>query len=123
MTDEQKEEMKEELKTVYKYDMFIDENPDVQERVKLSRAQALVEGKAEGRAEGKVEGRAEGMQSLILVAIKNRFPTLATQVQPLIEQIQDTKKLEKLFLQLASATTENEVRQLLKSKKVGRRKQ
>lgn len=100
--------------TVYKYDMFIDENPDVQERVERSRAQAL--------AEGEAKGQAKGMQRLILAAIKDRFPRLATQTQPLIEQIQDTKKLEKLFLQLASATTEDEVRKLLNIKKVSRRR-
>jgi predicted transposase YdaD len=118
LTPEQKEEMKEVLKTVYKYDMFIDENPDVQERIERSRAQAMAEGEVKGRA----EGEAKGMQQLILASIKNRFPKLPVQAQPVIEQIQDTQKLEKLFLQLASATTEDEVCKLLNIKKASRRR-
>ena len=101
MTDEQKEEMKEELKTVYKYDMFIDENPDVQERVERSRVQALE------------EGSAKGMQRLILAAVKDRFPTLADQAQSQVEQVQDSDALERLFLQLTTATTEKDVRRIL----------
>jgi hypothetical protein len=105
MTDQQKEEIKEELKTVYKYDMFIDENPDVQERIQRGITQEAT----------------SRLQWSVTTLIQQRFPILLAQAQPLIEQIQDTKKLEKLFLQLASATTEDEVRQLLNTKKVGRR--
>jgi len=97
LTDEQKEEMKEELKVIYKYDQFIDENPDVQERVER----------------GITQGIAQGMQRLILDAVKERFPALADQAQPLIERIQDTGVLETLFRHLLTATTERDVRCIL----------
>ena len=106
MTDEQKEEMKEELKMVYKYDMFIDENPDVQERVERGIAQ----------------GEILGLQKAAIAPVKKRFPALLAQVQPLIEQIQKPDKLEELILQLASATTEQEIRQILQIKKVSRKR-
>jgi hypothetical protein len=106
LTPEQKEEMKEVLKVIYKYDQFIDENPDVQERVERSRAQ----------------GEILGLQKAAMAPIKKRFPALLAQVQPLIEQIQKPDKLEELVLQLASATTEQEVRQILQIKKASRRR-
>jgi tRNA U34 5-carboxymethylaminomethyl modifying enzyme MnmG/GidA len=105
MTDQQKEEMKEELKVIYKYDQFIDENPDVQERVERSRAQALEEGKAQGEV--------LSLQRLAIIALKRRFPTLLVQAQPQIKQIQNIDTLDELILQLASATTEREVRRIL----------
>jgi hypothetical protein len=55
------------------------------------------------------------MQRLMLDAIKERFPALANQAQPLIEQVQDTDALEMLFRHLLTATTERDVRQLLQS--------
>jgi hypothetical protein len=106
LTPEQKEEMKEVLKVIYKYDQFIDENLDVQERVERSRAQ----------------GEILGLQKAAMAPIKKRFPALLAQVQPLIKQIQKPDKLEELVLQLASATTEQEVRQILQIKKASRRR-
>jgi len=106
MTDEQKEKMKEELQVIYKYDMFIDENPDVQERVERGIAQEAT----------------SRLQWSATTLIQQRFPALLVQAQPLIEQIQDANNLEKLFLQLASATTEDEVRQLLNIKKISRKR-
>jgi hypothetical protein len=97
LTDEQKEEMKEELKVIYKYDQFIDENPDVQERVER----------------GITLGEIRSLQRLAITAIKRRFPSLLDQAQTQIEQIQNTDTLDELILQLASATTEREVRRIL----------
>jgi hypothetical protein len=72
MTDEQKQEIREELKVIYKYDQFIDENPDVQKRVERGRA----------------EGEIRGLQKAAMAPIKRHFPTLLVQAKPLIEQIQ-----------------------------------
>jgi hypothetical protein len=110
LTDEQKEEMKEVLKVIYKYDQFIDENPDVQERVQRSRVEALA------------EGGILTLRRLAITAVKKRFPSLLAQAQSRIEQIQDTNTLDELILQLASATTEDEARKLLNIKKASRRR-
>jgi len=59
------------------------------------------------------EGKAEGMQQLILDAIKERFPALADQAQPQVEQIQDANALATLFRHLLTATTERDVRRIL----------
>jgi hypothetical protein len=101
MGEPEKREIEEELKMIYKIDQFIDGNPHVEERV------------AQRRAEERAKGRAEGMQQLILDAIKARFPALADQAQPQIEQMQDTDALETLFRHLLTATTERDARQIL----------
>jgi hypothetical protein len=93
MTEPEKQEMEEELEMVYKIDQFFDGNPRVEKRVE--------------------RGVARGMQRLILAAIQDRFPTVADQAQPQLEQIQDTDTLETLFRQLMTATTERDVRRIL----------
>jgi len=109
MDEPEKREIEEELKVIYNIDQFIDGNPRVEERIEKAGAQRFAEGIAQGRDEGK----AEGMQRLMLNMIKDRFPALADQAQPPIEQIQDADALETLFRHLLTATTERDVRQLL----------
>jgi hypothetical protein len=83
------------------HDQLIDDNPDVQKRVE--------------------RGHVAGMRQLMIAAIKGHFPSLATQTQQQIEQIQSPNALEKLFQQLTFATTEDEARKILLSQKTGRK--
>ena len=53
LSESEKEEIMEELKAHYNYDWFIDENPDVQERI--------TRGKKESRKEGLKEGEVKGL--------------------------------------------------------------
>jgi hypothetical protein len=105
MDEPEKREIQEELKMVYKIDRFIDGNPYIEERIERAVAQRV--------AQGVAQGRAEGMQRLMLDVIKDRFPALADQVQPQIEQIRDADALETLFQHLLTATTEKDARQIL----------
>ena len=101
MDEQDKQTMEEVLKMEYAYDQLIDDNPDVQKRVE--------------------RGQVEGMRRMMLTFIKSHFPSLATQTQQQIEQIQSPNALKKLFRQLTFATTEDEVRKLLQSRKTGRK--
>jgi hypothetical protein len=109
MNESEKREMEEELKMIYNIDQFIDGNPRVEQRV----AQGIEQGIEQGMAQGMAQGRVEGMQRLMLDVIKDRFPALANQAQPHIEQIRDADTLETLFRRLIAATTEKDVRQIL----------
>lgn len=78
MDEQDKQAMEEVLKMEYAYDQFIDDNPEVQKRVE--------------------RGYVEGMQQLIIAAVKDRFPALATQAHQQIAQIQKPDALKKIFL-------------------------
>jgi len=101
MDEQDKQVMEEVLKMEYAYDQLIDDNPDVQKRVERRQVELA--------------------QQLIIEAIQSRFPALATQAQQQIAQIQKPNVLKKFFLQLTSATTEDEVRKLLQSRKASRK--
>lgn len=101
MDEQGKQVMEEVLKMEYAYDQLIDDNPEVKKRVE--------------------RGRVEAMRDLIIAAIEIRFPSLVTQVQQQIEQIQKPKTLEKFCIQLVSATTEERVRKLLQTRETGRK--
>jgi hypothetical protein len=94
--------MEEVLKMEYAYDQLIDDNPEMQKRVE--------------------RGHVEGMRRTMLTFITSRFPSLAAQAQQQIEQIQNPKILDKLCVQLASVTTEDEARKLLQSRKTVRKR-
>jgi hypothetical protein len=141
MKEPEKREIEEELKMVYKIDRFIDGNPYIEDRIEKAvaerveqraaqiaeqraaqiaeqRAAQIAEQRAAQIAEQRVAQIAEqrvaqGMQRLILDAVKDRFPALADQAQPLIEQIQEADALETLFRHLLVATTERDVRRIL----------
>ena len=105
MTEHDKREVEEELQMEFAYDWFLDENPEVLERVD--------KGRIEGEKLGLQKGEKLGLQRLAMTMIRKRFPLLGDQAQGRIEQIEHIDTLEQLILQLTSATTEAEVRQLL----------
>jgi hypothetical protein len=113
MNEPEKREIQEELKMVYQIDRFIDGNPYIENRIEKAVAERAEKIAAERAEKIAAERVAQGMQRLILDAIKDRFPALADQAQPQIEQIQDADALETLFRHLLAVTTEKDVRQLL----------
>lgn len=76
------------------YDWFLDDNPDVQERV--------------------VKGELRGLQKSALKIIKQRFPSLVELAQQPVAQTNDQDELDHLLDQLLVASNEAEVRKLLK---------
>ena len=76
------------------YDWFLDDNPDVQERVE--------------------KGELRGLQRSVLKILKKRFPSLGDLAQPRIVAITDQDELDQLIDQLLVVTDEGEVRALLK---------
>lgn len=76
------------------YDWFLDDNPDVQERVE--------------------KGELRGLQRSALKIVKNRFPSLGDVAQQHVVAITDQDELDQLIDQLLVATDEAEVRKLLK---------
>ena len=76
------------------YDWFLDDNPDVQERV--------------------TKGELRGLQKSALKIIRQRFPSLVKQVQQPIALINDLDELDQLIDQLLVVPDETGVRKLLK---------
>ena len=98
MTMQDKREIEEELQMEYAYDWFLDENPEVLERVD----------------KGEKRGEIRGLQRSALTILKQRFPTLVAQAQPGIEQITSSDELDRLISLLALASNEVEVRRVLR---------
>ena len=80
------------------YDWFLDDNPDVQERVE----------------KGMEKGQLRGLQRSALKFLKKRFPSLVDAAQQRVVAITDQDELDQLIDQLFVATDEIEVRKLLK---------
>jgi uncharacterized coiled-coil DUF342 family protein len=81
----------------YKYDYFLDDNPDVIKRVK----------------KGLVEGRLQEARNSIMQLISKRFPILEQLALSQVERISVLSELNQLFTQLLDATSEAEVCKLL----------
>ena len=119
MNEPEKREIQEELKMVYQIDQFIDGNPYIENRIEKAVEQRVEQRMRDVEQRMRdVEQRIEQqvalhMQRLVLDMIKGRFPALANQAQPQIEQIQDADALETLFQHLLAATTEQDVRRIL----------
>ena len=80
------------------YDWFLDDNPDVQERVE----------------KGELRGELHGLQRSVLKILKRRFPPIVDLAQQRVVAITDQDELDALIDQLLVATDEAEVRTLLK---------
>ena len=102
MTEQDKERVEEELRMHMAYDWFLDDNPDVQERVE------------KGELRGELRGQLQGLQRSALKIIKKRFPSVVTSAQQRVVAITDQDELDQLIDQLLVATDEGEVRTLLK---------
>ena len=98
MSEQDKERVEEELRMHMAYDWFLDDNPDVQERVE----------------KGMEKGQLQGLQRSVLKILKKRFPSLVDLAQQRIVAITDQDELDQLIDQLLVVTDEVEVRTLLK---------
>ena len=85
----------------FAYDWFLDDNPEVLERVE------------KGEKRGEKRGEIQALQQSILMLVQKRFPLLAAQARPKIEQIQQVEELKQLLLQVPFVANEAEARQLL----------
>ena len=102
MSEQDKERVEEELRMHMACDWFLDDNPDVQERVE------------KGELRGELRGQLQGLQRSALKIIKKRFPSVVTSAQQRVVAITDLDELDQLIEQLLIATDEGEVRKLLK---------
>ena len=110
MSEEEKQEVEEVLRMQYAYDYFIDENPDVQERIAKRSAEAA----AKAAAKAAAEATAKTQQRAVLSVLSARFPLLEVQAQDIVRNIQDSQQLDTLLKQIALANDAQEVRTLLK---------
>jgi hypothetical protein len=94
MSEQDKKLVEEELRMHIAYDWFLDDNPDVQERVE--------------------KGQLRGLQRAVLKILKKRFPSIVDLAQQRVVAITDQDELDQLIDQLLVATDEVEVRALLK---------
>lgn len=85
------------LKELRMYDYFIDENPDVQERVSRGEARAEI----------------RGVRRSMVTLVKSRFPTLTDLAEEYVEQIDDPDKLDQLIVRLSIAQGEEQARLVL----------
>ncbi len=106
MSEQDKKLVEEELRMHMAYDWFLDDNPDVQERVE--------KGMEKGIAKGMVKGQLQGLQRSVLKILQKRFPSVVDLAQKRIVAITDQDELDQLLDQLLVATDEVEVRRLLK---------
>lgn len=104
-----KRDQSQELDAHYKYDWFLDENPDVQERMERSKKEGLKEGEKKGEKKGKVEEA----QAMVLEALGESYPTILPQARELVAKIQDAARLRKLTIQILRAPDEAAVLKLL----------
>ena len=86
----------------YAYDYFIDENPDVKERV------------TKGEQRGEQKGRLAGLQEAVVNVVKFRFPALAALAQQQIGQFSSADELNTLMQQLLAAPDEATALKLLR---------
>ncbi|MDQ2885768.1 MAG: hypothetical protein M3Y39_06745 [Chloroflexota bacterium] len=98
MTEQDKKLVEEELRMHMAYDWFLDDNPDVQERVE----------------KGMEKGQLQGLQRSALKFVKKRFPSLADLAQQQFAAIVEVDELDQMIDQLLVASNEAEVRKLLK---------
>ena len=98
MSEQDKKLVEEELRMHMAYDWFLDDNPDVQERVE----------------KGELRGELHGLQRSVLKILKRRFPPIVDLAQQRVVAITDQDELDALIDQLLVATDEAEVRTLLK---------
>ncbi|MDQ2884950.1 MAG: hypothetical protein M3Y39_02595 [Chloroflexota bacterium] len=110
MTEQDKKLVEEELRMHMAYDWFLDDNPDVQERVE----KGMEKGMKKGIKKGMEEGQLQGLQRSVLKILKRRFPSVVDAAQQRIVAITDKDELDQLIDQLLVATDEGEVRRLLK---------
>src|SRR5579859_727878 len=101
LSEPEKEEIMEELKAHYNYDWFIDENPDVQERI------------TRGKKEARKEGVVEEAQAMVLEALKESYPEVLSLAREQVTKIGDAARLRRLTIQILKAPDEATVLKLL----------
>ncbi|HEY4035467.1 MAG TPA: hypothetical protein VGL94_16035 [Ktedonobacteraceae bacterium] len=102
MIEQDKQMIEKELKMQFNYDVWIKDDPIIQNLL------------AETRQEGEVEGEINATKENIFSLLTARFSaTLAAQVQPVITPIQNADTLKMLFQQLLRLPDEQTVRIVL----------
>ena len=114
MSEQDKELIEEELRMHMAYDWFLDDNPDVQERVEKGVEKGVKKGMEKGIRKGMAKGQLQGLQRSVLKILKKRFPSLVDAAQQRVVAITDQDELDQLIDQLLVVTDEFEVRTLLK---------
>ena len=114
MSEQDKELVEEELRMHMAYDWFLDDNPDVQERVEKGVEKGVKKGMEKGIRKGMEKGQLQGLQRSVLKILKKRFPSLVDAAQQRVVAITDQDELDQLIDQLLVVTDEFEVRTLLK---------
>lgn len=89
-----KDKVLEELKM---YDYFIDENPDVQERI----------------SKGEVQTEIRVLREMVLAVVEHNFPTLLDLAQEQVEHINEPDELRSLVTQMLKASNEASARKML----------
>jgi len=97
MARQDKRLVEEELLMLREYDFFIDENPLVKKRM----------------AKKLKEGEAKGVRKSILTIIKLRYPSLEALAKQKLGKVGDIEKLNAVLSQVATASSEADVRQVL----------
>jgi hypothetical protein len=88
-----RQRVEEELHMQYGYDWFIDDNPEVIERV--------------------AKGEIKGIQRSVIALVKRRFPRLEELAKQRVAQISDSSELENLIGLLSTIRSEKKARQIL----------
>ena len=89
--------VEEEIRMHMAYDWFIDENPDVKERI----------------VKGEEREELRALRQILIDMVNNRFPSLAQLAQQKVTSIQKPDFLRQLVLQISSASDETIAQQLL----------
>ena len=94
------------------YDNLWDQSAIIQQM----RAASEKKGEEKGKVEGKIEGETETLQKVIVDTVEVRFPSLLDLAQRKVCTISDPEKLHQLYIQLLTASNEENARALLGGK-------
>jgi hypothetical protein len=101
LTRAEKEEVATEMRKHYKYDFFLDHNPDVIRKTE------------QAHQEGEIGGEIRGLRKAALSVISLRFASLEVIARPLLDKVNQEEQLNKLLTQFVLAREEAEVRKIL----------
>jgi flagellar biosynthesis/type III secretory pathway protein FliH len=117
MTEQEKKIMQEEIRVNYSYDWFIDNNPDIIDRMKLREREGfekgIEKGNEEGFEKGIEKGIVEGLQMSVIGIIQAKFPDIIQQVRSHVLEVQDATLLSRLNIQIVNASDSASVLALL----------
>jgi flagellar biosynthesis/type III secretory pathway protein FliH len=115
MTEQEKKIMQEEIRVNYSYDWFIDNNPDIIDRMKLREREGFEKGIEKGNEEGFEKGIVEGMQIMVIETIQAKFPEIIQQARLHVLEVRDVTLLSRLNIQIMNAADPASVLALLQA--------